>query len=154
MIEQKAKMCAAIGTVLIFGLLPLRIQGAELCPSTLSQGGLNKSGSIYTLHDSVGGIGSATVTGASHQAAGGYIPQLICGCNCLPCDQFLAQACTEVTTVMPTSYGEMLTLLGQILGASDLASVDVCADGASGGGSPEGCSAYITQTFQDAISTP
>ena len=127
---------------------------AEVCPDTLSQGGLNKSGSTYTLHDSVGGIGSDTVTGASHQAAGGYIPQLISGCNCLPCDQFLAQACTEVTTVMPTSYGEMLTLLGQILGASDLSSVDVCADGTSGGGSPEGCSAYITQTFQDAISTP
>ncbi len=153
MIRQKAKVCVAIGTGLIFGLLPLRIQGAELCPSTLSQGGLNKSSSTYTLHDSVGGIGSDAVTGASHEATGGYIPQVISGCNCQPCDQFLAQACTEMTTALPTSYSEMLTLLTQILGNSDLASVDVCADGASGGGSPEGCSAYITQTFQNAISS-
>ena len=147
-------MYAAIGTVLILGLLPLQTQGAELCPTTLSQGGLNKSGSTYTLHDSVGGIGSAGVTGASYQVAAGYIPQLECGCNCLPCEQFLTLACTEVTTVMPTSYSEMLTLLTEILGASDLSSVDVCADGTSGGGSSAGCSAYITQAFQDAISTP
>ena len=93
------------------------------------------------------------MTGASYQAAGGYIPQLISGCNCLPCDQFLAQAGTEVSTVMPTSYGEMVPLLGQILSNSDLSSLDVCPDCTSGGGSPEGCSAYITQTFQDAIST-
>ena len=130
------------------------VLGVELCPTTLSQGGLNKSGSTYTLHDSVGGIGSATVTGTSYQVAAGYIPQLDCGCNCLPCEQFLTLACTEVTTVMPTSYSEMLTLLTEILGASDLSSVDVCADGTSGGGSSAGCSAYITQTFQDAISTP
>jgi len=128
--------------------------GAELCPTTLSQGGLNKSGSTYTLHDSVGGIGSAAVTGVSYQVAAGYIPQLQCGCNCLPCEQFLALACTEVTTAMPTSYSEMLALLTQILGASDLSSVDVCADGTLGGGSSEGCSAYIAQTFQDAILTP
>ena len=128
--------------------------GAEVCPDTLSQGGLNKSGSTYTLHDSVGGIGSATLTGASHQVAAGYIPQLECGCNCLSCEQFLTLACTEVTTAMPTSYSEMLTLLTEILGASDLSSVDVCADGTSGGGSSAGCSAYITQAFQDAISTP
>ena len=154
MLKQKAKMCAAIGTVLILGLLPLQTQAAELCPTTLSQGGLNKSGSTYTLHDSVGGIGSATVTGTSYLAAAGYIPQLDCGCNCLPCEQFLTLACTEVTTAMPTSYGEMLTLLTEILNASDLSSVNVCEDGTSGGGSSAGCSAYITQTFQDAISTP
>ena len=149
-----ARIFLGLTTAICVVALCIPASGAEVCPDTLSQGGLNKSGSTYTLHDSVGGIGSATVTGASHQAAGGYIPQLISGCNCLPCDQFLAQACTEVTTVMPTSYGEMLTLLGQIIGASDLSSVDVCADGTSGGGSPEGCSAFITQTFQDAISTP
>ncbi len=149
-----ARIVLGLTTAIFLMAFCMPVSGVELCPTTLSQGGLNKTGSTYTLHDSVGGIGSATLTGASHQAAGGYIPQLQCGCNCLPCEQFLALACTEVTTVMPTSYGEMLTLLTQILGASDLSSVDVCADGTSGGSSPEGCSAYITQTFQDAISTP
>ena len=148
-----ARIFLGLTTAICLVALHIPAVGAEVCPDTLSQGGLNKSGSTYTLHDSVGGIGSDAVTGASHEAAGGYIPQVISGCNCQPCDQFLAQACTEMTTALPTSYSEMLTLLTQILGNSDLASVDVCADGASGGGSPEGCSAYVTQTFQNAISS-
>ena len=29
--------------------------GTDLCPTTLSQGGVNKSGSTYTLHDTSAG---------------------------------------------------------------------------------------------------
>ena len=144
--KQKIRLWAAMGVVCLFALQ----LNAEVCPDTISQGGLNKSGTTYTLHDSVGGIGGAAVAGASHQVAAGYIPQVLCGCNCLPCDAFLDAACAELATLGITSFDEMLDLLAQHLAGTDLSKVDICGDGTPGGGCPEACAAFITQTFQDA----
>ena len=121
---------------------------AGVCPDTLSQGGINSAGANFILHDSVGGIGGVSQTSASFQSESGYIPQVLSGCNCMTCDDYVAEACVQLQLSPQTSVVQALALLEGWLAGTTLFSVDICADGADGAGSSESCSAFILQSFQ------
>jgi hypothetical protein len=121
---------------------------AGVCPNTLSQGGENTASANFILHDSIGGIGGVSQTSANFQSDVGYIPQVVSGCNCMTCDDFVAEACVQLQLSPQTSVAQALALLEGWLAGTDLFSVDICADGVDGAGSSESCSAFILQSFQ------
>ena len=102
---------------------------AGVCPDTLSQGGENTAS-------------------ASFQSESGYIPQTLSGCNCMTCDDFIAEACVQLQLTRQTTLAQAVTLLEGWIAGNDLFSVDICADGLDGAGSSEACSAFILQSLQ------
>ena len=121
---------------------------AGVCPDTLSQGGENTASASFILHDSIGGIGGVSQTSASFQSESGYIPQTLSGCNCMTCDDFIAEACVQLQLTRQTTLAQAVTLLEGWIAGNDLFSVDICADGLDGAGSSEACSAFILQSLQ------
>ena len=143
--KQTTKVFAALGVALMF---VLHVNAGNVCPDTLSQGGGNAVGANFILHDSVGGVGGVSQTSASFQSDVGYIPQILSGCNCIPCDNFISQACDALQLNQQTTVASALAFLEALLADSDLYSVDICGDGSAGAGFPETCAAYILQNFQ------
>jgi len=143
--KQTEKVFAALGVALMF---VLHVNANDVCPDTLSQGGTNTTSASYMLHDSVGGIGGVSQTSTSFQSDVGYIPQILSGCNCIPCDNFVSQACDALQLNQQTSVASALAFLEALLADSDLYSVDICGDGSAGAGFPETCAAVILQNFQ------
>jgi hypothetical protein len=121
---------------------------AGVCPDTLSQGGINRASASFILHDSIGGIGGVSQTSTSFQSEAGYIPQTLSGCNCITCDDYIAEACVQLQLTPQTSVVQALAMLEGWLAGTTLFSVDICADGLDGAGSSESCSAFILQSFQ------
>ena len=132
----------------VFNRSPDPPNDAGVCPDTLSQGGINKASASFILHDSIGGIGGVSQTSTSFQSEAGYIPQTLSGCNCMTCDDFVAEACVQLQLSPQTSVTQALALLEGWLAGTTLFSVDICADGLDGAGSSESCSAFILQSFQ------
>lgn len=123
---------------------------AGVCPDTLSQGGINRASASFVLHDSIGGIGGiggGSQSSASFQLEAGYIPQTLSGCNCIPCDDYIAAACVQLQLTPQTSVMQGLLTLEAWLPGTTLFSVDICADGFDGAGSSESCSAFILESF-------
>jgi hypothetical protein len=120
---------------------------AGVCPDTLSQGGENTASASFILHGSIGGIGGGSQTSASFQVEAGYIPQTLSGCNCIPCDDYIAAACVQLQLIPQTSVMQGLVTLEAWLPGTTLFSVDICADGFDGAGSSESCSAFILESF-------
>ncbi|MDP7742087.1 MAG: hypothetical protein QGF67_11635 [Lentisphaeria bacterium] len=143
--KQTGMVWAALGVAL---MLVLNVNADNVCPDTVSQGGGNSASTSFVLHDSVGGVGGVSQTSASFQSDAGYIPQVLSGCNCLPCDDFVAQACEALQNSPQTTIAAALAFLETLLAGSDLYSVDICGDGSDGAGFPETCAAYILQRFQ------
>ncbi|HCN09313.1 MAG TPA: hypothetical protein DIT01_15405, partial [Lentisphaeria bacterium] len=103
--KQTEKVFAALGVALMF---VLHVNANDVCPDTLSQGGTNTTSASYMLHDSVGGIGGVSQTSTSFQSDVGYIPQILSGCNCIPCDNFVSQACDALQLNQQTSVASAL----------------------------------------------
>ena len=143
--KHTVRMWAALGVALAF---VLHVNADDVCPDTLSQGGGNAVGANFILHDSVGGVGGTSTSSASFQLDAGYPPQVLSGCNCVPCDYFLSQACDALQLNQQTTVASALAFLEALLADSDLYSVDICGDGSAGAGFPETCAAYILQNFQ------
>ena len=145
MMKHTVRMWAALGVALVF---VLHVNADDVCPDTLSQGGGNAVSASFILHDSVGGVGGVSQTSASFQSDVGYIPQILSGCNCIPCDNFISQACDALQLNQQTTVASALAFLEALLADSDLYSVDICGDGSAGAGFPETCAASILQNFQ------
>ena len=143
--KQTAKVWVALGVALMF---VLHVNANDVCPDTLSQGGTNTSSASFILHDSIGGVGGVSQTSASFQSDVGYAPQILSGCNCMPCDDFVSQACDALQVNQQTSVANALAFLETLLTNSDLYNVDICGDDSTGAGFPETCAAYILQNFQ------
>lgn len=144
--KSKAMMWTAMAVTLLFAVL--QVHAADVCPDTTSQGGNTSTSASFTLHDSVGGDGGVSQSSASFQSDGGYIPQVLCGCDCVPCDDFVTLACEALQLDQPTTQAYALIFLQALLAGNDLASVDICADGNDGAGSPDACAAFILSYFQ------
>ena len=143
--KQTGKVWAALGVALMF---VLHVNADNVCPGTVSQGGTNTTSASLMLHDSVGGIGGVSQTSTSFQSDVGYIPQILSGCNCLPCDEFVSQACDALQLNQQTTFASALAFLEALLADSDLYSVDICGGGSAGAEYPETCAAFILQNFQ------
>ena len=143
--KQTTKVFAALGVALMF---VFHVNAENVCPDTLSQGGTNTTSASFMLHDSIGGIGGVSQTSTSFQSDAGYIPQILSGCSCIPCDNFISQACDALQLNQQTTVASALSFLEALLADSDLYSVDICGDGSAGAGFPETCAAYILQNFQ------
>ena len=143
--KHTVRMWTALGVALAF---VLHVNADDVCPDTLSQGGGNAVSASFILHDSVGGVGGVSQTSASFQSDVGYIPQILSGCSCIPCDNFISQACDALQLNQQTTVASALAFLEALLADSDLYSVDICGDGSAGAGFPETCAAFILQSFQ------
>ena len=145
MMKQRAMMWTAMAVTLLFALI--QVYAVDVCPGTMSQGGNNSTTASFTLHDSVGGAGGSQ-SSASFQSDVGYIPQILSGCNCTPCDEFVSQACDALQLNQQTTFASALAFLEALLADSDLYSVDICGGGSAGAEYPETCAAFILQNFQ------
>jgi hypothetical protein len=146
MMKSNALMWTAMAVTLLFAVL--QVHAADVCPDTTSQGGNNSTSARFTLHGSVGGVGVVSQSSASFQADVGYIPQVLSGCNCVPCDDFITLACEALQLNQPTAQASALVVLQALLAGNDLTSVDICGDGNDGTGSPDACAAFILSYFQ------
>ena len=143
--KHTGRMWTALGVALVF---VLHVNADDVCPDTVSQGGGNAVSASFILHDSVGGVGGSPQTSASFQVNAGYPPQVLSGCNCVSCGDFISQACEALQLNQQTTVASALAFLEALLADSDLYSVDICGDGGAGAGFPETCAASILQNFQ------
>ena len=144
--KYTGRIWTALAVALVF---VLHVNANELCPDTVSQGGGNAENASFILHDSVGGVGSTLPSSASLQLNAGYSPQVLSGCNCVPCDYYISQACDQLVLNEQTSFaGARIFVEAMFANDSNLYSVDICDDGSDGAGFPETCAEFVLQFFQ------
>jgi len=145
MIKQRSMMWTAMAVTLLFAVI--HVHAVDVCPDTISQGGGNSSGAVFTLHDSVGGFGGSQ-SSAAFVSDIGYAPQVLCGCDCVPCADFVDLTCESLQLNFQTTQTGALPFLEALLASSDLFSADICADGSDVDGCPEACAAFILSNFE------
>ena len=143
--KHTGRMWTTLGVALV---VVLHVNADDVCPDTVSQGGGNAANASFILHDSVGGVGGTSLSSASFQLNSGYAPQVLSGCNCVPCDYYISQACDALQLNQQTNFADARALIEAMFAGSDLYSVDICGDGSDGAEGSQACAEFVLQFFQ------